>query len=143
MTSGKKRVKKESKKLSEKKDWICPSCKNDKPHPCDHLDKLVREPSSQSVSAMPVRDIDSVVTEEMLVMWAIPPEISSGAWERNFRQKLIKYGMSEVKIDIVVHKYVYEMTLKDISDELGIRSPSTVFRLLKEALEDLKKRGFK
>lgn len=73
----------------------------------------------------------------------VPESISSGQDEEDFRKKLLEYGLHPLQAEIVIRRFFYEMTLRDIATELNIISPSTVLNQLNKSLADLKMRGFK
>lgn len=108
---------------------------------CQHLDRLVQGEPSTSVKAIPTGKIDKFYYESG-AGYVIPKEIRDRTWEMQFREKLSKTGLEQVKIDILVCKFVYDMSLSDISEELGAPSISTVLRLLSDSLKYLKKVRF-
>lgn len=74
--------------------------------------------------------------------YIIPEGIKNRSYEFQFRRKLEKAGLEPIKVDILVLKYVYSMTLREIEEELGILTAMTALRLHNEALATLKKKGF-
>jgi len=51
-----------------------------------------------------------------------------------------KAGLEPVKVDILVLRFVYSMSLRDIAEELGVMSSMTVLRLYDEAMAVLRRR---
>lgn len=108
---------------------------------CVHLNQLVQGDASQSVTATPTGKIDRFYYDSG-AGYVIPKEIRDRTWEMQFREKLAKAGLEQVKIDVLVCRFVYDMSLSDTAQELGSPSTSTVLRLLSESLKYLKKVGF-
>lgn len=130
-----------SKKRSKKKRWVCKECPGWElsPHVCKHLEALIQEPQVRQPTIMHYRDIDNFQERYTIV---IPENILNGQWEAEFREKLKQYGLEPIFINIVVMRFLYEMSLKEIAKELEIVSPSTVLGLLRRSLQMLKERGF-
>lgn len=63
--------------------------------------------------------------------------------EVQFRIKLGQYLVTQIHIDALVLRYVYEYSYKDISIELFMPSPSTAYYVIKKAQDLLKERGFR
>lgn len=108
---------------------------------CSHLNQVIQGEPSESVKAIPTGKIDRFYYDSG-AGYVLPKEIRDRTWEMQFRDKLSKTGLEQVKVDILVCKFVYDMSLKDIAEELGSPSPSTVLRLLGDSLRYLKKIGF-
>lgn len=113
--------------------------------PCPHLEKLVntdnKGPNFESVNHRVDKPIDNFYYESNAGI-IFPEGIKNGRYEAQFRNKLRKAGLPALLEDILVHRFIYEDSLEIISQDLKITSLSTVHRLLNEALEYLKKRGF-
>ncbi len=76
--------------------------------------------------------------------YVIPKGIRNGSYEYKFRAKLEKAGLDQVKIDILTLRFVYDLSLRDITEELGMFNSSTVLIMLNESLKSLsKKTGWK
>lgn len=137
------------KKRSKKKKWTCTKCKNwDKnPHVCKHLEALLDTNSKQSIKATSHPNTDSLSKIDHTAMdytvFSIPEKIMDGSYERKFKEKIRSYGLHPIQVEILVRKFFYEDTLKDITKELNISSVRTTFNLLNRALKDLKARGLK
>lgn len=102
---------------------------------------MVRSPESKSVKAIPTGKIDRMYYDSG-AGYVIPKEIRDRTWEMQFRDRLGKTGIEQVKIEILVRRFVYDMSLKDIAEELSSPSSSTVLRLLSDSLRFLKRIGF-
>ncbi len=72
--------------------------------------------------------------------YVIPPGIKNRSYEYKFRAKLEKAGIEPVGVDILVLRFVYNMTIMEIAEELGMFSRMTVVRLLDSNLAILKKK---
>lgn len=73
----------------------------------------------------------------------IPKEIRDRTFELQFRDKLRKAGLTQLKVDLLVLRFCYDASLKDIVEEMNFVSQTSVLRLLNQSLRYLKKRGFK
>ncbi len=51
-----------------------------------------------------------------------------------------KAGLEPIQVDILVLRFVYDQSLRDIAEELGILSTSTVLRFLDSALSTIKRK---
>lgn len=125
----------------QKKIWACNHGCENKTQPCVHLNKLIQTESGESVKAVPTGKIDKFYYESG-AGYVIPKEIRDRTWELQFRTKLMDAGLEQIKIDILVLRFIYEMTIKDIGEELGFLSSSSTLRFLNESLAHLKKIGF-
>ena len=74
--------------------------------------------------------------------YVIPEGIKNRTYEMQFREKLTRAGLTPVCVDILVFRFVYDLSLRDIAEEIGITASSHVYRLLQESLAYLKKVGF-
>lgn len=110
--------------------------------PCPHLESLIQTEPSHSVKAIPTGKIDKFYYDSG-AGFILPKEIRDRTWELKFRGKLRKAGLEETKIDILVMSFVYEMSLSEISKELGFLSTTTVLRFKTDSLKYLKKIGWK
>lgn len=72
----------------------------------------------------------------------IPPHIEHRTYERAFRTKLRKAGLSQLSVDVVTLRFVYEMNLRDIAEELGLTSLQVTHNILQKALKHLRKQGW-
>jgi hypothetical protein len=64
-----------------------------------------------------------------------------GAWE--MFKKLRRYGLNRDQVGILIRKFVYEMSNRQILEEMGWTSHSALYRRYREALTILKSKGFK
>ena len=126
----------------QSKTWECPEGCDLTKQSCKHLDEIVNDPPSTSVRAVPVERIDSFYYESGAGV-VVPPEVRDRIYEQAFRKKLKKHGLVGIKTEVLVLRFCYDATLKNIADELGIVSQSTVLRLINQSLRYLKSRGFK
>lgn len=109
--------------------------------PCKHLESLIRAEPSKSIRAYPVERIDSNYYDSG-AGFIIPNEIKDRTWELQFRERLKKAGLEEVKIDILVLRFVYDMTFSQIADELSFLNTSSALRLYDDSIKHLKKIRF-
>lgn len=148
------------KKRNKKEAWVCPEdCKDWKTIPCKHLESELNQGTrSNSVATRHVGDIDqfSNIKYEKVDFGSeaadldsfdpfnviIPPHIQNRTYEKAFRKKLKNLRLAPIYIDVIVFKFIYEMTLVEIKDELGLASAQTVHNILKRGLADARKRGF-
>lgn len=125
-----------------KEKWKCEhGCKNNKSM-CTHLNALLPVESGQSVRATPTGKIDRFYYDSG-AGYVLPKEIRDRTWELQFRERLTKTKLEPIKVDILVCRFVHDMSMSEISTELGMLSASTVLRLLNDSLEYLKRIGFK
>lgn len=124
-----------------KKKWECPHGCRVTNSPCAHLNRLIDEPPSNSVKAIPSSKIDRFYYDSG-AGYILPKEIRDRTWEMKFRDKLVKSGLEASKVDILVCRFVYDMTISEIAAELNFVSETTVHRYLVESLKYLKKVGF-
>ncbi len=109
---------------------------------CSHLNSLLPSESGDSIRATPTAKIDSFYYESG-AGYVIPKEIRDRTWEHKFRERLSKTGLEQLKIDILVCRFVYEMSMSEITQELEVSSASTALRLMTESLKYLKEIGFR
>lgn len=62
--------------------------------------------------------------------------------ELRFRMRLFKYGLEDIRIDVLTYRMVYEMSFSDIADILGIPSRQIAYNIYNTAIEQLRERGF-
>jgi DNA-directed RNA polymerase specialized sigma24 family protein len=157
--SSRKKAKKESED-SSKNQWECPEqCPNWDKTPCKHLEaELAKGTRSNSVGAISRGDIDGFVEQKYSKVDVnspvtdlngldpfqviIPDHIKNRTYEKSLRLKLKRAGLTLLDRDVVVMKFVYEMNLQEIAEELGITSLQTTHNILVKALKRLKDRGF-
>jgi hypothetical protein len=96
---------------------------------CKHL---AREMPKESVRETPIHYVDQ---------YPAPEQDKTEFTE--FRQKLRKFGLEEIRIDILTLRFIYEWTFADIADYLYIPNRQTAFNIYKDALQLLKERGYK
>ncbi len=117
--------------------------------PCTHLESLIREPSSTSVRAIPIADVNRIPKSLLQEYYdsgagyVIPEGIKNRSYENQFRRKLEKAGLEPLRVDILTLRFVYSMSFRDIAEELGVVSITTAVRLHNESLTNLRKKGFK
>lgn len=70
-------------------------------------------------------------------------QVEAKEYESNFRKKLETAGLNLLVMDILVLKFVYDLSFSKIAEELKIIDTSTVIRLYSESREYLKTVGFK
>ena len=108
---------------------------------CQHLNNLLPKESGNSLRATPSDKIDQFYYDSG-AGYVLPKEIRDRTWEMQFREKLNKTGLEPMKVDILVCRFVYDMSMSDISQELGVLSASTALRLMEDGLKYLKKLRF-
>lgn len=125
------------------KTWVCPEGCKLHTSPCKHLEKLItpknKDPQFESVNRYVGNNVEKNYYDSG-AGYVIPPGIKNRSYEYRFRSKLEKAGLDLVKVDILVLRFVYDMSIRDIVEELGMFSGSMVVRLLDESLKSLKKR---
>lgn len=72
----------------------------------------------------------------------LPKHIEERTYEKQLRGRLKRAGLNEIERNVVVFKFVYEMSLKDISEELGIPTLQTAHNILVRSLKQLREKGF-
>lgn len=127
--------------------WSCEKCKNfeKRTTPCKHLEALISESTSEPSFEGTHRRVDKRPENlyyESGAGFVIPPGIRSGRYEAQFRNKLTKFGLQPIEVDVLVLRFVYEESIRDISEELRIISKSEVLNILTNALKELKRRRF-
>jgi len=114
--------------------------------PCPHLEKLIQpktqEPSFESTHKVKEGDIDKsyYTSGAGIVMY---DKLRSGYYEGKFRDRLRRAGLSEIHIDILTLRFVYDSSIRDIVKELNVVSYGTVLTLLKEGLTQFKQYSLK
>ena len=63
-------------------------------------------------------------------------------YEERFREKLLKAGLEPIQIEIMVLRFVYDLSFSKIAKELQIVSTLKTISLYEDASKTLKKRGF-
>lgn len=124
----------------KKKSWECDKCVDWKknPHVCKHLEALINS-KGKSVPIIPVRNIEDISGPvEDLYTVVIPYELSSGLTERRFKKKLRSLGLDDMRVEVLAHKFIYDMSLAEISQELSIPNRQTVHYLLKTGVAYIK-----
>lgn len=125
------------------KTWVCKEGCKLKTTPCKHLESLItpknKDPQFESVNRYVGNNVEKNYYESG-AGYVIPPGIKNRSYEYKFRTKLEKAGLDAIKVDILTLRFVYDMTIQSIKDELGVFSATTVLRLLDESLKSLKKK---
>lgn len=127
--------------------WSCEVCENSEKHktPCVHLEKLISDPIKEPTFEGTHRRVDKRPENlyyESGAGFIIPPGIRSGRYEAQFRNKLVKQGLNPIEVDVLVLRFVYEESIRDIAEELKIISKSEVLNILNSSLKELKRRRF-
>lgn len=128
--------------------WECPvnpPCRAWDKVPCKHLESALAK-GNRSTSITPRyigTRVESIADKGFLEIheMVIPEHIRTGSFEKNFRIRIRKAGLEKHEIDLVTLRFVYDYTLKDICEEMGIPSAQTALNILNRALKTLKK-GF-
>lgn len=129
--------------------WRCDECENfdAMKTPCSHLEKLISEkPGNPTFEGTNRRVNTRRIDEEYYTSGAgfiIPEGMKSGRWEAQFRMKLKKAGLSKLQEDVLTAKFVYEDSFSEIAEQMSLASRITAYRIFRDALEHLKKVGFK
>lgn len=125
------------------KPWKCSKGCKLRPTPCKHLEDLIAEkrsePRFESVNRYVGNNVEKGYYESG-AGFVIPEGIRNRSYEYQFRDKLEKAGLEPVRVDIMTLRFVYDMSIKEIQEELGVMSASTVVRLMNESLATLKER---
>lgn len=128
------------------KTWVCPHGCDLSKQACQHLEQLISEKPGKPSFEGTNRRVDKKIDKMYYASGAgliFPEGFKNGRYEAQFRRKLRRTGLSQVLLEILVHRFVYEESLAEISAELSIPAISTMYRLYKEGLEYLRKRGMK
>lgn len=122
-----------------KKRWVCEVCPGweENPYMCEHLEKLVNYNPTGS-GAIYTDNIEKFDVD--VFTFFLPKGVADGSYERRFRRKIKKYGLSPIQVDILVMRFFYGMPLKEISEELNIVSARTVLNILNKTLKEIKER---
>jgi DNA-directed RNA polymerase specialized sigma subunit len=92
--------------------------------------------AGRSAKSVPTGNID------LVPITVVPESIADGTNEMKFREKLLGYGLDELRVEVLVMRFFYDMTLREISDELSLANPSTALYLLDSSLAELKEKGY-
>lgn len=135
-----------SKKSSKSKTWQCEhGCPNDKVA-CEHLERLIAEPKENPSFEDVYKRVDKPIDDFYYGSGAgivLPPGIASGRYENLFRAKCLRAGLSKIQTDVLTHVFVYEDSPEETVQEMGLVSIRMFYRLKKEAMAIVKKRGLK
>lgn len=110
--------------------------------PCVHLNKLISHPGPiyENVNTYIGDNVDRAYIAAGLNT-IVPEGIKNRSYEFQFRRKMEKVGLNPLEVDILVLRYIYSMSFREISAELGIVSTTTTYRFHKLSLDLIKKRG--
>lgn len=128
--------------------WRCDECENfdAMKTPCPHLEKLISEKPGKPSFEGTSRQVDSRHIDSSYYTsgagFVIPDGMKSGRWETQFRMKLNKAGLSQIQIDILTAKFVYEDSFTEIAKDMNLVASSTAYNIFKGALDHLRKVGF-
>lgn len=122
-------LKKRSKK---KRVWTCTECKDGKGKtPCKHLEKLLnpvrKEPMFESVYKYAGSKTEPVLT------------VSETEQEFQFVRKLRAMKLDPILSDILILRFIYDLTFSEITKELGLLNVTTTMKLYAEAATVVKK----
>lgn len=124
-------------KKKSKEQWQCSKgCSPKRKRPCNHLNELLPKPTGNSVSVR--RSRDKFLENKPQ---AAQPNVEEQ--ELQLRHKLYGYALEDIRIEVLIYRFVYEYTFGEIADLLGIPSRQRAWEIYKTALELLKERGFK
>lgn len=96
--------------------------------------------NNKSVTAYQAQDIDKYQPEPSDLV--IPPHIYERTIEDRFREKLKAVKVPHVIREILVLRFVYDLSFSDIREDLGLASTMTAYRLFERGLKYLKEIGF-
>lgn len=94
-----------------------------------------------AVHAAPNGDMDRYTD----IDWSqvvIPDHIVDQSVEVRFREKLKQAGVDRITREIMICKFVYEYSFRQIQEELHLTSAMQAFRMLTKGLEFLRSKGF-
>jgi hypothetical protein len=120
---------------NSKKRWKCTKCKNSDRVACKHLERLLPKETGESIFAARYSNIENY-PENADLQDVYDAEIK-------FRFILKKYGLDEIRIDILVLRTVYNWSLSEIAEELSIPHSETVRRLELQTYDLLRERKYK
>lgn len=85
-----------------------------------------------------------MITFQDLDRFAIPVDIDSKEDDaKAMRKKLRGFGLETVRINVIIHRIVYNWTFSEIAKKFNIPHTATAFRIYKKGLELLKERKYK
>ncbi|GAC1499961.1 MAG: hypothetical protein NVS1B10_03190 [Candidatus Saccharimonadales bacterium] len=101
---------------------------------------MAKEPQFESVNRYVGNDIDRRYYESG-AGYVIPEGIRNRSYEFSFRGKMAKLGLSQVEVDILTLRFVYDLSFRDIAKELSVVDVTTTYELYIRAMALLKKKG--
>lgn len=138
---GKKRLQSLSKKQLMDDLWKeafkrneCPYGCELKTYVCDHFNEVLPKPSGRSVKPKYVRYLDSL-SRNLLPVYQ--------GNERSFRTSLKPYGLADELIQLLVDKFVYNKSYREIEQEHQFESIGGVYSTFRMIFSALKAKGYK
>lgn len=119
-------------KKKPKKAWQCSEC-GAMDRMCQHLENLLPK-SSDNVKYSFRTNMD---------LFSSTKPFNLQDEEREMREKLKAFAMDEFRIDLLVLRFVYELTFAEIAEELNCPNVNTVFYAYSKAIKMLEERRFK
>lgn len=103
--------------------------------PCIHLEKLIsvkakKDPQFESVNRYAGNNVDKVAKDFSSVE----------SYETDFIRRLQLLPLPEIQVSLLVFRYVYDKSFKQIRELLKIPSVTTTIRLHNDALAILRKK---
>ncbi len=128
-----------------KKTWKCKYKCPVTPEPCPHLEKLLSKKSKKTFGMVGDSGYFGNKIERLPVQDVWTEKEANSFWggvqdETKIRALLKEFHTPEHEEVILVSRFVYNKSLREISEEHGFTSPSTVLYILRESLRALKKK---
>jgi hypothetical protein len=119
------------------KHQICPFGRCDlSARACEHLNKFSGYDSSERAIKPQVLFIDDIEERPN-----VEPQEPGKVWE--LFKKLRKFGMKNDQIGILIRKFGYDMTRREILEDMGYTSNKMFEIRYNRAIDELRKRGFR
>lgn len=118
-----------AKKPSEKSSWKCEhGCKPSKT-PCKHLERVLR----------PVMDGTMSLERRQEVYELVMRQPGNSEQISRLTDSLHNYGLKDYEIDLIIDRYVGNLSLRELAKVHGFLSHMAVIRLLNDLTDRLKK----
>jgi hypothetical protein len=106
------------KKNSKKQSWVCKHGCPESKTPCKHLDRSLPAMNRGNMS------MNAMVEHREIVTRQLTPN------ETNLEKFLIKYGLQEYEVDLIMDRYIGNLSLREITEAQGYTQHNTVSRLI-------------
>lgn len=99
---------------------------------CECLEAVLPRDQNQSVGVSYFASVEH-----------FPQENNLKRKPKQFKKELQRYGFDSFRIECLILRFVYDMSYQQIAENMHCPNRATVFYAIKDALEVIKKRGFK